>query len=113
MNIYIGDPKYPTTDGQHHTLKFRIPRETCKIYIRSGPEANTFTVLCQLGESESENWDFVQTDSNSENVKKIPFSEGTSKLFHDKDNEREQIWKKYFIPVIPFASAFVEKITCI
>ena len=110
MNICIGDPKNPTTDGQHHTVKFKIPRETRKIYIRSGPEPNTFTVLCELGESES--WDFAQIDSECENVKKIPFSEGTSKSFHDEDNKREQIWAKYVIPLIPLASAIVEKIAC-
>ena len=96
-NIHIGDPRYPGTNGQHNTIKFKIPRKTAKVYIRSGPEPDTFTVFCNL--DESENWDFAQIDSKSENVVKIPFKEGTAKSFNDEENKKEPMWTKYFIPI--------------
>ena len=83
-------------------IKFRIPRKTAKVYIQSGPEPDTFTVFCNL--NESENW---------ENVVKIPFKEGTAKVFLDEENKREPIWKKYVIPVIPFATAIVKNLSCV
>ena len=108
MNIYIADPKNPATDGKHNMIKFKIPRETAKVYIRSDPDPYTFTVFCNF--DESENWDLAQIDSKSENVLKIPFKKGTEKSFYDKENEKESIWKKYFIPIIPFAKAIASAI---
>ena len=78
-------------------IKFKIPRKTAKVYIRSDPDPYTFTVFCNL--DGSEDWDFAKIDSKSENVVKIPFKEGTAKSFNDEENKKEPMRTKNFIPI--------------
>ena len=110
LDLYIGDPKFPSSDGKHHTLKFKMPRKTRKVHIQSDPAiapstvSTTFTLLCEL---ETKNnvitdgdWTFEIGSNGNPNIVRIPFEEGIRHPFFDEDNLREQRWKKYVLPTI-------------
>ena len=110
LDLYIGDPKFPSSDGKHHTLKFKMPRKTRKVHIQSDPAiapstvSTTFTLLCEL---ETKNnvitdgdWIFEIGSNGNPNIVRIPFEEGICHPFFDEDNLREQRWKKYVLPTI-------------
>ena len=107
MDLYIGDPENPPNDkGQHFVLKFEIPRSTRRVFIRSDPKPrtwtrtlDTFTVVCEL-KQESENWDFSKVESSNQNVETISFEKGERMSFFEKGNEREEMWKKYGVPIM-------------
>ena len=65
--------------------------------------STTFTLHCEL---ETKNnvikdgdWTFIGSNGNP-NIVKIPFEEGIHHPFFDKDNLREERWKKYVLPTI-------------
>ena len=118
LDLYIGDPKFPSIDGKHHALKFKMPRKTRKVVIQSDPPiapstvSTTFTLLCEL---ETKNDVITVGDRTFEIVSKenldivrIPFKEGIRHPFFEKDNLREQRWKKY---VLPTMQAFAGPVT--
>ena len=104
MYLFIGDPKFPSTDnGEHKILKFKIPRGTQTVFVKSDPtedssnDSNTFTLFCQLGATDA---------ATASNVKTIPFKEGTRHSFFDADNEKVSRWKKYVLPVLKLVPKF-------
>merc|ERR1719350_843931 len=110
LDLYIGDPKFPSSDGKHHTLKFKMPRKTRKVYIQSDPPiapstgSTAFTLHCEL---ETKNnvitdgdWTFEIGSNGNPNIVRIPFEEGIRHPFFDEDNLREKRWKKYVLPTI-------------
>jgi hypothetical protein len=121
LDLYIGDPKFPTNNGRHHTLKFKVPRKTRKVYIQSDPliapstVSTTFTLLCELETKKNiikdGDWTFINCSTNKPNIERIPFEEGTRHPFFDKDNLKEPRWKKYVLPTIqafvPVAAAAI------
>ena len=105
LDLYIGDPKFLSSDGKHHTLKFKMPKKTRKVHIQSNPPiapstvSTTFTLICEL---ETKNDVITVGDQTFEivskdklDILKIPFHEGIRHPFFDKDNLREKRWKKY------------------
>ena len=87
-----------------------MPRKTRKVHIQSDPPISpstvptTFTLLCEL---ETKNDVMTVGDRTFEIVSKdnldivrIPFEEGIRHPFFDKDNLREQRWKKYVLPTM-------------
>ena len=87
-----------------------MPRKTRKVHIHSDPPiapstvSTTFTLLCEL---ETKNnvitdgdWTFEIGSNGNPNIVKIPFEEGIRHPFFDKDNLREERWKKYVLPTI-------------
>ena len=87
-----------------------MPRKTRKVYIQSDPPiapstiSTAFTLHCEL---ETKNnvitdgdWTFEIGSNGNPNIVRIPFEEGIRHPFFDKDNLREQRWKKYVLPTI-------------
>ena len=121
LDLYIGDPKFPSNNGRHHTLKFKMPRKTRKVYIQSDPPiapstvSTTFTLLCELETKKNVikdgDWTFINCSTDRPNIERIPFEEGTRHPFFDKDNLKEPRWKKYVLPTIqafvPVAAAAI------
>jgi len=106
LYLFIGDPKFPSTgNGEHKILKFKIPRGTQTVFVKSDPtedssnDSNTFTLICQLEATDA---------ATASNVKTIPFKEGTRHSFFDADNEKVSRWKKYVLPVLELVPSFAE-----
>ena len=87
-----------------------MPRKTRKVHIESdlpiapSTVSTTFTLLCEL---ETKNnvitdgdWTFEIGSNGNPNIVKIPFEEGIRHPFFDKDNLREERWKKYVLPTM-------------
>jgi hypothetical protein len=101
LYLFIGDPKFPSTgNGEHKILKFKIPRGTQTVFVKSDSTEDSslsFTLFCQLEATDA---------ATASNVKIIPFKEGTRHSFFDADNEKVSRWKKYVLPVLKLVPKF-------
>jgi len=109
LYIFIENSYREKEEGKHLTLAYKIPRKTRKVFVQTTEtepltDKSKFNLICEVETKDKvfkkDDWTFVNC---GDGVVTIPFEDGEVRQFWDKENQHEQRWKKYTLPIMEFA----------